>query len=130
MMCYQNRTTSFAIDSSCDQFAISLRSAVCDLVARDQAEFPFGGLEKQRPILCDDAIEKINPGKDADTIGQLPSGDEKKLPAGSPEGAERVRGCVVDDSIMRKRAVIVGRQTADVHGSPPLFPIDFSRTPK
>jgi hypothetical protein len=74
-----------------------------------------GGVEEQRSILGDDAIEKINPGKDADKIGQLPSGDEKKLPARSPEGAERVRGCVVDDSIMRKRAVIVGRQTADVH---------------
>jgi len=79
-------------------------------MARDQA-----GFEEQRSILRDDAIEKINPGKDADKIGQLPSGDEKKLPARSPESYERVRGRLVDDSIMRKRAVIVGRQTADVH---------------
>jgi hypothetical protein len=95
-------------------------------MARDQAGFLFcDGLEKQRSILRNDAIEKINPGKDADKIGQLPSGDEKKLPAGSPEGAERVRGRLVDDSIMRERAVIVGRQTADVHGSLPLFPRRF-----
>jgi hypothetical protein len=73
-------------------------------MARDQA-----GFEEQRCILRDDAIEKINPGKDADKIGQLPSGDEKKLPAGSPESYERVRRCVVDHAIMGERTIIVGR---------------------
>jgi hypothetical protein len=100
-------------------------------MARDPAGFLFcGGIKEQRSVLSDYAIEKINPGKDADEIGQLSSGDEKKLPAGSPEGTERVRGCVVDDSIMRKRAIIVSRQTAYVHGAPPLFPRILEQTPK
>ena len=84
-----------------------------------------GGVKEQRSVLRDDAIEKINPGKDANKIGQLASRDEEKLPAGSPEGYERVRGCVLDNSVMRERAIVVGGQTADVHGSPRHHPHEF-----
>ena len=71
--------------------------------------FFVAGVEEQRSVLRDYAIEKIDPGKDAQEIGQLSPRDEKKPPAGSPEGYERVCGCVVDNAVVRKRAVIVGR---------------------
>ena len=84
-----------------------------------------GGVKEQCSVLRDDAIEKINARKDAHEIRQLAPRDEEKPPAGSPEGDERLGRCVLDNSVVRKRAVIVGRQTADVHGSPPLLPSEF-----
>ena len=94
---------------------------------RTERGFLFcGGIKKQRSVLRDHAIEKINPGKDAHKIRQLAPSDEEKPPAGSPEGYERVCGRVVDNAVMRERAVVVGRQTADVHGAPAALP-DKSR---
>jgi hypothetical protein len=75
-------------------------------------------VKEQHSILRDDEIEKIDPGNDANEIGQFSSGDKQKLSVGPPQDDEGVCGCAVDDAIMRKRAVIVGRQTADVHGRP------------
>ena len=77
-----------------------------------------GGFKEQSSVLRDHAIEKINPGKNAEEIGKLSPRDEKKPPAGSPEGYERICGRVVDNAVLRERAVVVGRQTADIHGSP------------
>jgi hypothetical protein len=65
--------------------------------------------KEQRSVLRDHAIEKINPREDADEIWQLSPRDEKKLPAGSPEGYERVCGRVVDNAVVGECAVIVGR---------------------
>ena len=77
-----------------------------------------GRVEQQRSVLRNDAIEKIDPRKDARKIRQLTPRDEKKSPAGPPEGDEGVCGCVVDNSVVGKRAVVVGGQTADVHEFP------------
>ena len=77
-----------------------------------------GGVKEQGSVLGDHAIEKIEPRKHAHEIGQLSPSDEEKPPAGSPEGNERVAVGFVDDAIVCERAVIVGRQTADVHCSP------------
>ena len=82
------------------------------------------GVEEQRAVLCHHAIEKINLRKDVDKVRQLTSRDEHKLPAGSPEGHERVGSCVLDNSVVRKRAVIIGGQTADVHGPPAALAAD------
>jgi hypothetical protein len=77
-----------------------------------------GGVKEQRSVLGHHAIKEINPGEDAHKVGQLAPSDEKKPPAGSPEGDERFGRCVIHDAIMRERAIIVGRKRADVHGTP------------
>ena len=92
----------------------------------EERRFLFcGRVKEQRSILRNDAVEKIDPRKDAHEIRQFAASDEKKLPAGSPEGDERLCGCVLDHSVMREGAIIVGRETADVHGTPCHDPHEF-----
>src|SRR3984957_3399625 len=89
-------------------------SGVSFFVAGSKSNAPFSATTRSKRSIR---------GKNAHKVGQLSSRNEEKPPAGPPEGYERVCGCVVDNAVVRKRAVVVGDQTADVHGFPAaLFP--------
>jgi hypothetical protein len=86
------------------------------------ASFFVAGSKSNAPFSATTRSKRSILGKNAYQVGQLSARDQKKLPAGPPEGDQRVCGCVIDDSVMRKRTVVVGCQTADVHAFPARFP--------
>ncbi len=84
---------------------------------RQRTGFLGGGIEEERAVLRDDAVEQVEARETALEIRQFAAGDQDQPAAGRLEGVERLEAGLVDDAVMSQRAVVIGGETDDDHWS-------------
>src|SRR5437762_898108 len=93
---------------------------MCGRRRRENPRITTSRLVEDRAIFGHDGVEEPGVGEDAEEVVELATGDEDELSTGGGEPPKGRHGFTIDCALGRQRAVVVGGEREESHGSDAL----------